>query len=23
MLEPHEVDNLFPADLPEPGVWEQ
>jgi glutamyl-tRNA synthetase len=23
MLEPHEVDNLFPADLPDPGVWEQ
>jgi glutamyl-tRNA synthetase len=23
MLEPHEVDNLFPADLPEPGEWEQ
>jgi len=23
MLEPHEVDNLFPADLPEPGGWEQ
>jgi glutamyl-tRNA synthetase len=23
MLDPHEVDNLFPADLPEPGDWEQ
>ncbi|MGA8331761.1 MAG: glutamate--tRNA ligase family protein [Mycobacterium sp.] len=23
MLEPHEVDNLFPADLPDPGEWEQ
>ena len=23
MLEPHEVDNLFPADLPAPGEWEQ
>jgi glutamyl-tRNA synthetase len=23
MLEPHEVDSLFPADLPEPGEWEQ
>jgi glutamyl-tRNA synthetase len=23
MLEPHEVDHLFPADLPEPGEWEQ
>jgi glutamyl-tRNA synthetase len=23
MLEPNEVDNLFPADLPEPGEWEQ
>jgi len=23
MLEPHEVDDLFPADLPEPGEWEQ
>ena len=23
MLEPHEVDRLFPADLPEPGTWEQ
>jgi glutamyl-tRNA synthetase len=23
MLEPHEVDRLFPADLPEPGEWEQ
>src|ERR1700730_19194128 len=23
MLEPPEVDNLFPADLPEPGEWEQ
>src|SRR5271155_6197866 len=23
MLEPHGADNLFPADLPEPGVWEQ
>ena len=23
MLEPHEVDNLFPADLPETGEWEQ
>ena len=23
MLEPHEVDNLFPADLPEPAEWEQ
>ncbi|MDT5170740.1 MAG: glutamyl-tRNA synthetase, partial [Mycobacterium sp.] len=23
MLEPHEVDNLFPADLPGPGEWEQ
>ena len=23
MLEPHEVDSLFPADLPEPGEWEE
>lgn len=23
MLDPHEVDHLFPADLPEPGDWEQ
>ncbi|WP_343708778.1 glutamate--tRNA ligase family protein [Mycobacterium sp.] len=23
MLEPHEVDRLFPAELPEPGEWEQ
>ncbi|MDT5205063.1 MAG: glutamyl-tRNA synthetase, partial [Mycobacterium sp.] len=23
MLEPHEVDRLFPVDLPEPGEWEQ
>jgi glutamyl-tRNA synthetase len=23
MLEPREVDNLFPADLPEPGHWEE
>ena len=23
MLEPNEVDRLFPADLPEPGEWEQ
>jgi glutamyl-tRNA synthetase len=23
MLEPHEVDRLFPADLPEAGEWEQ
>jgi glutamyl-tRNA synthetase len=23
MLEPHEVDTPFPADLPEPGEWEQ
>jgi glutamyl-tRNA synthetase len=23
MLDPHEVDSLFPADLPEPGDWEQ
>jgi glutamyl-tRNA synthetase len=23
MLEPHEVDRLFPADLPEPAEWEQ
>src|ERR1700761_787995 len=23
MLEPHEVEHLFPADLPEPAEWEQ